>query len=69
MAVRLKSEKTMVPPFVPQRFAGTCERKDEFCKWLLTTESRRFILISNRERNISAEEVFCEVGAFPYITK
>ena len=52
-----------------QWLAGVCEGKDEFCIGLLTTESRRFILISNRERNISAEEVFCEVGAFPYKTK
>ena len=48
-----------------QWLAGVCEGKDEFWKLLLTTESRRFILISDRKRNISAEEVFCEPVAFP----
>ena len=52
-----------------QWLAGVCEGKDEFWKLLLTTESHRFILISDRESNISAEEFFCEVGAFPYKTK
>lgn len=54
---------------VSQWLAGVCEGKDEFWKLLLTTESRRFILISDRESDIFAEEVFCEVGAFPYKTK
>ena len=52
-----------------QWLAGVCEGKDEFWKLLLTTESHRFILISDRERNTSAKQNFCELGAFPYKTK
>lgn len=48
-----------------QWLAGVCEGKDEFWKLLLTTESHRFILISDRESNTSAKQNFCEPVDFP----
>ena len=44
-----EKRKAMAPPLCPNGLTElVCERKDEFFKWLLTTESRRFILIADR---------------------